>query len=169
MTKKRTNKLIRIGLALAGFAALQTNATAAAKTKPTFTEDVAPIIYNNCTECHRNGQAAPFMLKNYNDVKKRARLITKVTQDRYMPPWHPVQGHGKFVDERRLSADELATLKNWHATGMAEGPTDELPNRPSLPATGCSASRISSWKCPRPTPCAPTAPTFTAAFVSRWI
>jgi len=132
MTKKTTNKLIRAGLALAGFAALQPTAIADAKAKPTFTEDIAPIIYNNCTECHRAGQAAPFTLKSYNDVKKRARLITKVTEDHYMPPWHPVEGHGKFVDERRLTTDELATLKNWHKTGMAEGPADKLPEPPKF-------------------------------------
>ena len=132
MTKKTTNKLIRAGLALAGFAALQLTAIADAKAKPTFTEDIAPIIYNNCTECHRAGQAAPFTLKSYNDVKKRARLITKVTEDHYMPPWHPVEGHGKFVDERRLTTDELATLKNWHKTGMAEGPADKLPEPPKF-------------------------------------
>ena len=132
MTKNMTNKLIRTGLALAGFAALQTSATAAAKAKPTFTEDIAPIIYNNCTECHRNGQAAPFTLQTYSDVKKRARLITKVTEDRYMPPWHPVEGHGKFVDERRLTGDELATLKNWYKSGMAEGPADKLPEPPEF-------------------------------------
>ena len=119
-------------MALAGFAALQTGTTAAAKAKPTFTEDIAPIIYNNCTECHRAGQAAPFTLQTYNDVKKRSRLIAKVTQDRYMPPWHPVKGHGKFIDERRLTDDELATLKNWHKTGMAEGPADKLPEPPKF-------------------------------------
>ena len=132
MTKKTTNKLIRAGLTLAGFAALQPTAIADAKAKPTFTEDIAPIIYNNCTECHRAGQAAPFTLKSYNDVKKRARLITKVTEDHYMPPWHPVEGHGKFVDERRLTTDELATLKNWYKTGMAEGPADKLPEPPKF-------------------------------------
>ncbi len=119
-------------MALAGFAALQTGTTAAAKAKPTFTEDIAPIIYNNCTECHRAGQAAPFTLQTYNDVKKRSRLIAKVTQDRYMPPWHPVKGHGKFIDERRLTDDELATLKNWHKTGMTEGPADKLPKPPKF-------------------------------------
>ena len=132
MTKKVTNKLIHAGMALAGFAALQTGTTAAAKAKPTFTEDIAPIIYNNCTECHRAGQAAPFTLQTYNDVKKRSRLIAKVTQDRYMPPWHPVEGHGKFIDERRLTDDELATLKNWHKTGMTEGPADKLPKPPKF-------------------------------------
>ncbi|MEC9081800.1 MAG: hypothetical protein VYE44_08470 [Verrucomicrobiota bacterium] len=132
MTKKRANKLFRTVLALAGFAAMQTSASAAAKSTPTFTEDVAPIIYNNCTECHRSGQAAPFRLQTYNEVKKRARLIAKVTHDGYMPPWHPVEGHGKFVDERRLSADELDTLSNWHKTGMVEGPTDKLPKPPEF-------------------------------------
>ncbi|MDP7585931.1 MAG: hypothetical protein QF920_09010, partial [Verrucomicrobiota bacterium] len=132
MTKKTTNKLIRAGLALAGFAALQPTAIADAKAKPTFTEDIAPIIYNNCTECHRTGQAATFTFNNYSDVKKRARLIAKVTQKRFMPPWLPVEGHGKLLDERRLSDDELATLKNWHATGMAEGPADKLPKPPEF-------------------------------------
>ena len=80
MTKKTTNKLIRAGLALAGFAALQPTAIADAKAKPTFTEDIAPIIYNNCTECHRTGQAAPFTLKSYND----ANQIT-------LPPCNPIK------------------------------------------------------------------------------
>ena len=132
MTKKTTNRLTRAGLALAGFTTLQSTTIADAKVKPTFTEDIAPIIYNNCTECHRNGQAAPFTLKSYNDVKKRARNIIKATEDHYMPPWHPVEGHGKFVDERRLTADELATLKNWHKTGMVEGPVDKLPEPPKF-------------------------------------
>ncbi len=132
MTKKATNTLLRAGLALAGVAALQPAANASDKAKPTLTEDIAPIIYNNCTECHRPGQAAPFTLKSYSDVKKRARQITEVTEDHYMPPWHPVEGHGKFVDERRLTTDELATLKNWHKTGMAEGPTDKHPEPPKF-------------------------------------
>ena len=49
MTKKMTNKLIHTGLALAGFASLQTNAIAAGKAKPTFTEYVAPFLYHHCT------------------------------------------------------------------------------------------------------------------------
>ena len=76
--------------------------------------------------------AAPFELTNYANVKKRARLIAKVTEDRYMPPWHPVDGHGKFLDERRLSEVELATLKNWQKSGMAEGPADKLPEPPKF-------------------------------------
>jgi hypothetical protein len=38
---------------------------------PTFTEHIAPIVFNNCTSCHRPGEAAPFALMSYADVKKR--------------------------------------------------------------------------------------------------
>src|SRR6266849_73579 len=52
----------------------------------TFTEHIAPIIFNNCASCHRPGESAPFPLLTYADVKKRARLIAEVTGEKYMPP-----------------------------------------------------------------------------------
>jgi len=36
----------------------------------TFNRDIAPIIFQSCTACHRPGEAAPFSLLNYADVKK---------------------------------------------------------------------------------------------------
>src|SRR5581483_9084705 len=69
----------------------------------TFSEHIAPIIFNNCTSCHRPGEAAPFKLMSYRDVQKRGRTILDVVQRRYMPPWQPEPGHGDFRDERRLS------------------------------------------------------------------
>ena len=54
----------------------------------TFAEAIAPIVYTNCVTCHRPGEAAPFSLISYEDVAKRGALIAKVTESRYMPPWH---------------------------------------------------------------------------------
>ena len=132
MIIKKNNKRFCAGLALALLIVSQANVIAKAKANPNFTEDVAQIVFNNCMECHRSGQAAPFSLTNYNNVKKRAKLIVDVTESRYMPPWHPVEGHGKFLDERRLTEDELATLKNWYKSGMAEGPADKMPTPPKF-------------------------------------
>ncbi len=70
---------------------------------PTFSETIAPIVFENCVACHRPGEAAPFTLASYEDVVKRAELIVKVTESRYMPPWKAVKGHGEFKDERRLT------------------------------------------------------------------
>jgi hypothetical protein len=38
--------------------------------KVTFSENIAPIVYDNCVTCHRPGEAAPFSLISYEDVKK---------------------------------------------------------------------------------------------------
>ena len=81
--------------------------------KVTFTEHIAPIIFNNCSSCHRDGEVAPFELQNYRDVKKRGRMIAKVTRSRYMPPWHPVPGHGDFSDSRRLQDRDVELISWW--------------------------------------------------------
>ena len=48
--------------------------------KVTFSETIAPILYDNCVTCHRPGEAAPFSLISYDDARKRGALIAKVTQ-----------------------------------------------------------------------------------------
>ncbi|MGN6384899.1 MAG: tetratricopeptide repeat protein [Verrucomicrobiota bacterium] len=99
----------------------------------TFNKDIAPIIFQNCAECHRPGQAAPFSLLNYSDVKKKADTIVEVTQNHTMPPWLPEEGYGKFVGERRLSAKQIETIKGWVDQGSKEGDPSDLPAVPSWP------------------------------------
>jgi hypothetical protein len=98
----------------------------------TFSEHVAPIIFNNCTACHRPGEAAPFPLVNSRDVRKRGRTILQVVERRYMPPWQPEPGHGEFQNERRLSDRQIALLRRWVQTGMAEGDPKALPEMPKF-------------------------------------
>lgn len=69
----------------------------------TFSRDVAPILFQNCSPCHRPGESGPFNLLSYADAKKRARQIADVTADRYMPPWKPAPGYGEFLG--RASVD----------------------------------------------------------------
>ena len=52
----------------------------------TFSEHIAPIIYNNCTSCHRPGEIAPFSLSNYSEMAAWAGMIQYVTEIKYMPP-----------------------------------------------------------------------------------
>src|SRR6266550_3561928 len=56
---------------------------------PTFARDIAPIIFQHCSGCHRPGQSAPFALLNFADVKKHAADIANVVRRRFMPPWLP--------------------------------------------------------------------------------
>jgi peroxiredoxin len=102
------------------------------RAKITYARDIAPIIHARCLNCHRDGQAAPFALADYDQTARRARQIVRVTQDRVMPPWIPAPGHEKFVGERWLTDRELDLLKTWAETGLAKGDAADLPPAPEF-------------------------------------
>ncbi len=102
----------------------------------TFAETIAPIVYANCVTCHRPGEAAPFSLISYEDVAKRGALIAKVTESRYMPPWHAEPGFGEFVGERRLTDAQIATIAAWVKQGMPRGDETRMPTPPKFPVDG---------------------------------
>src|SRR2546430_2419388 len=70
------------------------------QTPVTFAEHISPIIFKNCTPCHREGEAGPFTLINYSDARRNANKIKFVTQTRYMPPWPADVNYSHFVNER---------------------------------------------------------------------
>jgi Flp pilus assembly protein TadD len=97
----------------------------------TFTQDVAPILFKACVSCHRSEGAAPFPLLTYEHAKSHAAAIVAATHDRVMPPWKPEPGYGEFLDERRLTGDEIGMLAQWVADGLIEGDSAQLPAPPS--------------------------------------
>ena len=122
---------MRFILPILVFAAAVLSVTSAgAAEKVTFTETIAPIVYQNCVSCHRPGEAAPFSLITYDDVRKRGALIATVTQSRYMPPWHAEHGYGEFAGERRLSSEQIAAIAEWVKQGMPEGDRARMPKLP---------------------------------------
>ena len=98
----------------------------------TFNQDIAPIVFENCAACHRPGESAPFSLLSYQDVRKRAQQIAVVTGSRFMPPWLPEEGYGEFLGQRRLTPDQIATLRKWVEDGALEGDPDDLPPLPQF-------------------------------------
>lgn len=106
--------------------------TTAEETAITFHRDIAPIIYANCTGCHRPGESGPFPLTNYVEVSRRAMTISRVVNDRYMPPWHANDEATKFLDVRRLSSDQIARIDQWIAAGKPEGDAADAPPCPTF-------------------------------------
>jgi Flp pilus assembly protein TadD len=98
----------------------------------TFTRDIAPILFQSCAPCHRPGEAAPFSLLSYDDAKTHAHQIIAVTERRIMPPWLPEPDDPKFADDLRLTAEQIAVLKEWVEQGAAEGDPSELPAKPQF-------------------------------------
>lgn len=102
--------------------------THAAESPVTFNRQIAPILYKNCATCHHPGGAGPFSLLTYADARRWAPQIVRVTQNRFMPPWLPEPGYGDFADQRRLTEEQIAMLREWARSGMPEGnPADAPP------------------------------------------
>lgn len=97
---------------------------------PTFTHDVAPILFDHCIQCHRPGQVAPFSLLTYEDAARRARLIAHAVAIRYMPPWKPVHGYGSFQHDRSLTPAQIAMIQRWAVAGAPQGDPRALPPAP---------------------------------------
>ena len=99
---------------------------------PTFSEHIAPIVFRNCAACHRAGEAAPFPLTNYREVKKRGKMMARVVESRFMPPWHAESQNYAFLDERRLSDQQIGLIRQWVDAGMPEGNPEQLPEFPTF-------------------------------------
>ena len=107
---------------------------ASSQTQVTFNHDIAPIVFRNCAQCHHPGEAGPFSLLTYADVKAHGRQIAFVTSKHIMPPWLPEPGELKFADELRLTDAEIATIQKWVDQGEIEGNPSDLPTQPAFSA-----------------------------------
>jgi tetratricopeptide (TPR) repeat protein len=108
----------------------QPRATADTGPAPTFTKDVAPIVFKHCVTCHRPGQVAPFSLLEYSTAKAHADDIAKAVGERKMPPWMPDPGELHFLNERRLSERDIDVIRAWVRGGAPEGNAADLPPAP---------------------------------------
>ena len=115
----------------------------------TFSETIAPILYENCVTCHRPGEAAPFSLITYEDVEEEGQA------DR--------QGHGvalhaalarrarlrrirrRAPPDRRADRDDRRMGQAGHAAGRSRR---RCRSCRSSPRAGTWARPTSSLKMP---------------------
>ncbi len=105
----------------------------AADTVPTWAEDIAPIVFENCVPCHRDGQPGPFLLTNYKDVAKRSKMVAHVTGTRYMPPWPADHKYRSFLGQKVLTDEEIDLIRRWHEGGVPKGNMNLEPEVPNYP------------------------------------
>jgi len=101
----------------------------------TFTEHVAPILYNNCTVCHRPYGGAHFSLISYEDARRSAASIAYSAKTRIMPPWPADPHYTQFIGQRIMDSVDIAILEKWVKEGAPEGPKDKMPLLPQYPAS----------------------------------
>jgi mono/diheme cytochrome c family protein len=101
---------------------------------PTFTKDIAPVLFKNCATCHRPGGIGPMSLLSYDDAREHAYEIGEKVAAGQMPPWHADPAHGRFLNDRRLTDAEKQTIARWVAGGAPRGNASDLPPLPVFPA-----------------------------------
>ncbi len=96
----------------------------------TWSNDVAPIFYNKCAQCHHPGGISATSLTTFNEVSPMANAInTYITNDE-MPPWPPNNNYQQYVHDRALSSTDKTTILNWIANGTLEGNSANTPPPP---------------------------------------
>ena len=99
---------------------------------PTYYKDIAPIINENCVECHSYGGLGPFSLTNLEEVKSKIKTIIAVTKSGYMPPWQADPSFRSFENERFLDSTSIKRIENWYQTGMKKGKKKDFLNSNKL-------------------------------------
>jgi hypothetical protein len=104
------------------------------KAVPTFTKDVAPILFKSCAKCHEKDELAfRVPLVSYETVRPRAELIKQKVMTREMPPWPADPARSlKFSNDARLNQHDIDTVVAWVNAGAPKGDDADLPPIPKF-------------------------------------
>ncbi len=101
----------------------------------TFSEDIAPILFESCVGCHQPNGIGPMSLLSYDDVRPYVSRIKRKVEAREMPPWHldKTIGIQEYKNDISLSDFEIGQIVSWVDAGAPEGDPSKLPMLPELP------------------------------------
>jgi len=97
------------------------------KGKVTFTKDIAPIFQQSCQVCHHDGGIAPMALTTYEEARPWARSIKEKVIKRVMPPFSAAGPPGYYLNDPRLSDEQVAAVTSWVDNGAPEGNRANMP------------------------------------------
>jgi len=92
-----------------------------ASVAPDYATEVAPIIVENCAECHREGGIGPFAMNSHLMLQGWSPMIREVLMTKRMPPMQVDPSIGHFDNAAYISNNELQTLVRWIDAGAPKG------------------------------------------------
>lgn len=94
---------------------------------PSYINDVAPILAENCARCHREGGIGPFAMDSHTMIKGWAPMIREVVMTKRMPPGQIDPHVGDFKNPYTLTPEQSQTLVHWIEAGaVKDGESDPL-------------------------------------------
>ena len=106
----------------------------------TWSENVAPILFEHCTKCHNEGGIGPSSLMTYDDAYNNSVGILGAITSGQMPPWPADPNYRHFVGENVLTQAEKQAIEDWIVGGALSGdlalapPTPVYNNSTQLPS-----------------------------------
>ncbi len=104
--------------------------TVNAQTTPTWSDDIACVVYTHCTSCHNSNGIAPFSLMTYTDAASAASSFPYAVNNGIMPPWPPDRSYINLAHERYLTPEEITLINDWVNAGAPEGNQVNAPAPP---------------------------------------
>ena len=77
----------------------------------TWSENVAPVLFEHCTTCHHEGGIGPSSFMTYDDAyNSQAGILGAITSG-IMPPWPADPNYRHFVGENVLTVAEKQAIR----------------------------------------------------------
>ncbi len=141
MARRRFTKVVLVAGLVAAFAAAVAlggrarprSPGAASVMRPTYYQDVRPILEGRCAGCHRVGGIAPFSLRSYHSASLHRQDIVYAVTRRLMPPWLAEPGFQRYRLDPSLTKSQIALIRRWVAQGARAGNAGQ--KRRALPST----------------------------------
>ena len=89
-------------------------------------QDIAPILRDNCYQCHQVGGIAPWPMNGYPMVAGWSAMIREVLNTKQMPPWHADPHFGSFSNNISISQEEIRKIVSWINNGSKKGEGEDI-------------------------------------------
>ena len=92
-----------------------------------YSEDIAPIIVENCASCHRSGGIAPFAMDSHAMLQGWSPMIREVLMTKRMPPGQLDPHVGNFSNDYNVAVEDQQKIIHWIEAGAPkDGVNDPL-------------------------------------------
>lgn len=96
----------------------------------TWSDNVAEVFYNRCTQCHNPNGIGPFSLMDYTTAFDYRAAIKVAVEGNIMPPWPADSSYQRYFHERFLTQQERDLIIEWVDL---DGPSGDLSTAPAPP------------------------------------
>jgi mono/diheme cytochrome c family protein len=92
-----------------------------------YAKDIAPVLAENCSSCHREGGIAPFAMDSHAMVQGWSPMIREVLMTKRMPPGQIDSHVGDFTNGMVLADQDIRNVIAWAEAGAPkDGNEDPL-------------------------------------------